>query len=143
MSAKNLGTIAPTSTLINFYTSLLTKFNMAGVGHFGKVFFFVSYTYIVNDFGKQNSFLMSLSSLGLLFIFTYVPNPIWRPSAILEKSSSLFLAPFSRAIPLLLLIVACRIHFCCYLYRWWSIFMLTCLQIQYGGRRPYWKSHLL
>src|SRR6218665_3451672 len=108
MYAKNLGTIAPTSTLINFYVSLLTKSNMAAVGHFGKVFFFVSYSYIVYDFGTQNSFLMSF---GLIFILTYVPNPIWRPSAILEKSFSLFLAPFPPAILLLLLILARRIHF--------------------------------
>src|SRR6218665_2393248 len=39
MYAKNLGTIEPTSTLITFYASLLTKSNMAAVGHFGKVFF--------------------------------------------------------------------------------------------------------
>src|SRR6218665_3247157 len=106
-----MGTIAPNSTLINFYASLLTKSNMAAVEHFGKVFFFVSYTYIVNDFGTQNSFLMSFSSLVLIFMLTYVPNPIWRMSAILEKSFSLSLAPFSRAIPLLFLIFACRIHF--------------------------------
>src|SRR6218665_2359216 len=77
---------------------------------FWKSLLFVSYTYIVNDFGTQNSFLMLFSSLGLIFMLTYVPNPISRPSAILEKSSSLFLAPFSRAIPLLLLILACKIH---------------------------------
>ena len=28
----------------------------------------------------------------------YSPNLIWRPSAILEKSSSLFLTPFSRVL---------------------------------------------
>src|SRR6218665_1658877 len=94
MYVKNLGTIAPTSTLINFYASLLTKSNMPTVGHFGKVFF-VSYSYIiVNDFGTHNAFLMLLSSLGLIFMLTYVPNPIWRPSAILEKSSFI-LTPFS------------------------------------------------
>src|SRR6218665_1164200 len=111
MYAKNLGTIAPNSTLTNFYASLLTKSNMAAVGHFGKVFLFVSYSYIVNDFGTQNLFLMLFSSLGLICMLSYVPNPIWRTSAIFEKSSSLFLAPFSRAIPLLLLNFACRIHF--------------------------------
>src|SRR6218665_680860 len=86
---------------------------------------FVAYTYIVNDFGTQNSFFMLFSSLGLIFILTYIPNPIWRPSAILEKSSSLVLTPFSCAIPLLLLILACRIHFWCYFYSWGSISMLT------------------
>src|SRR6218665_3220013 len=111
MYAKHLGPIAPTSTLTNFYASLLTKSNMAAVRHFGKVFLFVSYTYMVSDFGTQNSSLMIFSSLGLIFMLTYVPNPVWRTSAILEKLSSLFLAPFSRAIPLLLLILACRIHF--------------------------------
>src|SRR6218665_1748225 len=111
MFSKNLGTIAPNSTLINFYASSLTKSNMAAVGHFGKVFFFVSYSYIVTDFGTQNSFLMLFSSLGLIFMLSYLPYPIWRPSAILEKSSSLFLAPFSREILLLFLILACRIHF--------------------------------
>src|SRR6218665_196185 len=115
MHAKNLGTIAPISTLTNFYASLLTISNMAAVGHFGKVFVFVSYSYNVHDFGTQNSFLMLFSSFGLIFMLTYVPNPILRTSAMLEKSSSSFLAPFSRAIPLLLLILACR----------------------YGGRRPY------
>src|SRR6218665_1999583 len=111
MYVKNLGTIAPTSTLIIFSASLLTKSNMAAGGHFGKIFLFVSYNYIVNDFGTQNSFLMLFSSFGLIFMLTFVPNPIWRTSAMLGKSSSLFLAPFSRAIPLLLLILACRIHF--------------------------------
>src|SRR6218665_717964 len=111
MYVKNLGTIAPTLTLTNFYASLLTKSNMAAVGHFGKVLLFVTYSYIFNDFGTRNSFLMLFLSLGLIFMLIYVPNPIWRTSAMLEKSSSLFHAPFSRAIPLLLLIVACRIHF--------------------------------
>src|SRR6218665_4163718 len=82
MFSKNLGTIAPNSTLINFYASSLTKSNMAAVGHFGKVFFFVSYSYIVTDFGTQNSFLMLFSSLGLIFMLSYVPYPIWRPWAI-------------------------------------------------------------
>src|SRR6218665_3350338 len=58
MYAKNLGTIAPTSKLINFYASLLTKSNMAAIGHFGKVFFLFSYTYIANDFGTQNSYVI-------------------------------------------------------------------------------------
>src|SRR6218665_3228039 len=111
MYVNNLGTIAPTSTLINFYASLLTKSNLTAVGHFGKVFFFVSYCYIVTDFGTQNSFLMLFSSLGLIFMLSYVPYPIWRPSAILEKSSSLFRSSFSREILLLFLILACRIHF--------------------------------
>src|SRR6218665_3116242 len=111
MYAKNLGTLAPNSALTNFYASLLTKSNMAAVGHFEKVFLFVSYSYIINDFGAQVSFLMLFSSLGLIFMRSYVPNPIFRTSAILEKSSSLFLTPFSRVIPLLLLIFACRIHF--------------------------------
>src|SRR6218665_2042065 len=101
MYVKNLGNIAPTSTVINFYASLLTRSNI----------FFVSYTYIVNDFGTQNAFLMLFSLLGLIFMLTYVLNPIWRTSAILGKSSSLFLSPLSLAIPLLLLILACRIHF--------------------------------
>src|SRR6218665_1893205 len=111
MYVKNLGTIAPTLTLTNFYASLLTKSNMAAVGHFEKIFLIVSYTYFVNDFGTQSSFLMLFSSLGLIFMLTYVLNPIWRTTALLEKSSSLFLAPFSRAIPLLLLIFASRLHF--------------------------------
>src|SRR6218665_2161804 len=111
MYAKNLGTIAPNSTLTNFYASLLTKSNMAAVRHLGKVFFSVSFSYIVYEFGTQNSFLTLFSSLGLIFMLTYAPNPIWRPSAILEKSSPMFLAPFSRAIPLLFLILACRIQF--------------------------------
>src|SRR6218665_2894597 len=111
MYDNNLGTIAPTLTLTNFYPSLLTKSNMAAVGHFWKGLFFVIFSNIFNDFGTRNSFLMLCSSLGLIFMLTYVPNPIWRTSAMLEKSSSLFLAPFSRAIPLLLLIVAGRIHF--------------------------------
>src|SRR6218665_415345 len=111
MYAKNLGTIAPNSTLTNFNASLLTKSNYGAVRHFGKVFFSVSYSYIVNDFGTQNSFLMSSSSLGLIFMLTYAPNPIWWPSAILEKSSPLILAPFSHVIPLMLLILVCRIHF--------------------------------
>src|SRR6218665_4218375 len=108
MHANNLGTIAPISTLTNFYASLLTISNMAAVGHFGKVFVFVSYSYNVHDFGTQNSFLMLFSSFGLIFMLTYVPNPIWRPAALLGKSSSLFLTPFFRAISLLLLIFACR-----------------------------------
>src|SRR6218665_3027921 len=120
MYVKNLGTIAPTSILVNFYASLLTKSNMAAVSHFGKVFLFVSYTYIVNDFGTQNSFLMLFSSLGLIFMLTYVPNLIWRPSAILEKSSSLILTPFSRVIPLLLLILVCKINFLYYFHHWRS-----------------------
>src|SRR6218665_603966 len=111
MYVKNLGTRAPTSTLTNFYASLLTKSNMAARGHFVKFLFFVTYSYIVNDFGTRNSFLMLFSSLGLIFMLTYIPNPIWRTSAMLEKSSSLFLAPFLPAIPLFLLIFACKIHF--------------------------------
>jgi len=92
---------------------------MPTVGHFGKVFF-VSYSYIiVNDFGTHNAFLMLLSSLGLIFMLTYVPNPIWRPSAILEKSSFI-LTPFSHVIPLMLLILVCRIHFWYYFRRWRS-----------------------
>src|SRR6218665_457198 len=92
MHAKNLGTIAPISTLTNFYASLLTISNMAAVGHFGKVFVFVSYSYNVHDFGTQNSFLMLFSSFGLIFMLSYVPNPIWRPSAILEV---IFFVPYS------------------------------------------------
>src|SRR6218665_1807497 len=103
MYVKNLGTIAPTLTFTNFYASLLTKSNMAAVGHFGKVLFFVTYSYIVNDFGTQNSFLMLFSSLGLIFMLTYVPNQIWRTSPMLEKSSSLFLFPFFPSIPLFFL----------------------------------------
>src|SRR6218665_3289241 len=78
---------------------------------FWKSLLFVSYTYIVNDFGTQNSFIMLFSSLGLIFMLTYVSNPIWRPSAILEKSSSLILTPFAHVIPLMLLMLVCRIHF--------------------------------
>src|SRR6218665_1855569 len=88
MCAKNLGTIGPTSTLINFYASLLTKSNMAAVSHFGKVFF-------------------------------------------------LFLTP------ILLMILVHRTLFLCYFHHWGNFSCLLTFQIQYGGRRPYWKSHLL
>src|SRR6218665_1222631 len=142
MYAENLGTMAPNLTLTNFYASLLTKSNMAVVRHFGKVFLSISYSYVVNDFGTQNSFLMSFSSFGLMFMLTYVPNPIWRPSAILEKSSSLFLAPFAHVIPLMLLILVCRINFCCYFHHWGHYTCLFTYQIQYGGCWLYWTSHL-
>src|SRR6218665_1727823 len=90
---------------------------MAAVDHIGKVVFFVSYTIFtcdtanVTDFGMHNSFLMLFSSLTSIHMLIYLPNLIWRPSAILKKSSSLFLTPFSRVIPLMLLILVCRIQF--------------------------------
>ena|SRR6218665_1486835 len=104
MYAKNLGTTIPTSTLITFYASLLTKSNMAAVGHFGKVFLLFLKPILLMILIHRTLFLCYFHHLGLIFMLTYVPNLIWRPSAILEKSSSLFLALFSRAIPLLLLI---------------------------------------
>jgi len=75
---------------------------------------FMCNSFNVTNFGMQNSFLMLFSSLGSIHMLSYLPNPIWRPSAILEKSSSLFLTPFSRVIPLMLLILVCGIHFWCY-----------------------------
>src|SRR6218665_1415407 len=107
---KHYSTYFNIDQFIILFACLLTKSNMAAIGHIGKVSLFVSYTYIFNDFGIHNSFLMSCSSLGSIFMLTDLPNPIWRLSAILEKSSSLFLTPFSRAIPLVLLILVCRIH---------------------------------
>src|SRR6218665_2733351 len=49
------------------------KFNMAAVGHIGKIIFFVTYitwtcnTSNVSNFGMWNSFLTLLSSLGVIF----------------------------------------------------------------------------
>src|SRR6218665_2287425 len=105
---------------VNTHAYLLTKSNMADVGPIGKVIFFVSYTILtcntsnVTNFGMKNSFLMLFHHWRSIHMLIYLPNPIWRPSAILEKSSSLFLTPFSRVIPLILLILVCRIHFRCY-----------------------------
>src|SRR6218665_1025183 len=63
---------------------------------------------------------MLFSSLGSLHMLIYLPNPIWRLSAIWDKSSSLFLTPFSHVglIHLMLLILVCRIHFWCYFHHW-------------------------
>src|SRR6218665_806518 len=118
MNVKNLGTIAPTLTLTNFYASLLTKSNMAAVGHFGKVLFFVTYTYIVNDFGTQNSFLMLFSSLGLNF-HAYLHSKS-NMAAVGHIGKVIFFVSYSifTSIPQLLLILACRVHFQCYFYRW-------------------------
>src|SRR6218665_3410747 len=97
---------------------------MAAVGHIGKVIFFVSYaiftcnTSNITNLGMPNSFLMLLLSLGSIHMLIYLPNPIWRLLAILDKSSSLFLTPFSHVglIHLMLLILVCRIHFWCYFH---------------------------
>src|SRR6218665_513959 len=56
---------------------------------------------------------------------TYLPTPVRRLSAILEKSFSLFLTPLSAVIPLVLIILLFRIHFQCSFQHWGSIFVLT------------------
>src|SRR6218665_4153459 len=55
---------------VNTYAYLLTKSNMAAVGHIGKVIFFVSYTILtfntsnVTNFGMQNSLMMLFHHWG-------------------------------------------------------------------------------
>lgn len=46
---KILGSIAHTSTLVNFNAYLLTKFNMATFGHIGEVICLVSYTIFMRN----------------------------------------------------------------------------------------------
>src|SRR6218665_49603 len=45
-------------------------------------------------------------------MLAYLPNPISRPSAVLEKSSSLFLTP------ILFVILVYQIYFCNYFHHW-------------------------
>src|SRR6218665_1185804 len=75
MYAKNLGTLAPTSKLIKFYASLLTKFNMAAVGHFGKVFFLFLTPILLMILVHKTHFLFYFHPLGLFScLHTYKSN---------------------------------------------------------------------
>src|SRR6218665_3060755 len=143
MYVRNLGTIAPTLTLTNFYASLLTKSNMAAVGHFGKVLFFVTYSYIVNDFGTHNSFLMLFSSLGLIF-HAYLRSKS-NMADVGHVGKVIFFVPCTIFTCNTSIVTNCGMQnsFLMLLSSLGSISLLIYLQIQYGGRRPYWKSHLL
>ena len=124
----------PSAILVMSYSLLLTPFS--------RVIPLILLS--ITHFGMQNSFLMLFSSLGSIHMLIYLPNPKWRPSAILEKSSSLFLIPFSRVAPLRLLILVCRIHLWCYFQHWGGQFScLLTYQIKYSGLRLYSKTHLL